>query len=272
MADVPNVPLPAADSEAPAEPRGRVVDLSAWHDTPGMRVVRPPRALFRRHPSSEPIRPATIVPVSAPAPRGGGPVAWPSVPDQVAPLPGPLLVVACAESRVVEQLRQHLPVGGVLQNLGGVMPRIGRSVRVQADVATVDAAIEHCGIRHLVCVGHLGCRIAEGSGAALREPTRETEAEVRRRQQRAVEQHVFTQLQRVRAYLRKRPAAPGVRLSGLWVDERTGSVHAFDPVQRRFAPLASFDLLRYSMLAPTRGSEGSGQGGGADASPGAAAR
>lgn len=260
MADVPAVPAPLRSGAAVlprvdrptaiAEPRARP-------ETPGMRVLRPPRALWQRLPSRDPWRPPAIVPVASPVPRASAPV--PSQSGVAAPLPGPLLIVACAESRVVEQLRQHLPIASVLQNLGGIMPRTGRAARVQADAATVDAAIEASGIRHVVCVGHLGCRIADGAGRVTR-PT-SPDADGRRHQQRAIEHHVFTQLQRVRAYLRQREAAPTIRLSGLWVDEGSGHVHAFDPAQRRFAPLESFDLLRYSMLVPGRAGESDGSSG-----------
>lgn len=248
-----SMPPPAdADRLSHADRPAHVVDLRAWHETPGIRRLRPPRALWQRMPSGEPVRPPAIVPVAAPIPRAAAPVSSPVGPAAALPLPGPLLVVTCAESRVVEQLRQHLPVASVLQNLGGVMPRTGRSVRVQADAATVDAALEQCGVRHVVCVGHLGCRVAEGSGRVIGPPANETAAEARRRQRLAVEHHVFTQLQRVRAYLRQRDASPTVRLTGLWVDERTGHVHAFDPAQRRFARLEAFDLLRYSVTVPGR--------------------
>ena len=250
MADVPPVPAPLR-SGATVLPRAdrptAIVDVRTRPETPGMRVLRPPRALWQRLPSRAPWRPPAIVPVASPPPRASAPATSSGV---VAPLPGPLLIVACAESRVVEQLRQHLPVASVLQNLGGIMPRSGRAARVQADAATVDAAIEDSGIRHVVCVGHLGCRIADSAGRVARATGADGDA--RRQQQRAVEHHVFTQLQRVRAYLRQREVAPTTRLTGLWVDERTGHVHAFDPAQRRFAPLESFDLLRYSMLVAGR--------------------
>jgi len=245
--------LPRADRPlAQGAGSGQVIDLRTWHDTPGMRRLRPPRALWNRLPAGDPSRPPTIVPVATPVARANAPVPSTTSAAAAAPLPGPLLIVACAESRVVEQLRQHLPVASVLQNLGGVMPRTGRAARVQADAATVDDALEQMGVRHVVCVGHLGCRIADAAVRSGRVAAEETDEEARLRQQRAVEQHVFTQLQRVRAYLRQCEAAPAVRLTGLWVDERTGHVHAFDPVQRRFAPLDSFDLLRFSALVPGR--------------------
>lgn len=256
----PFLPPPPGGAATPsrADRPGRVVDLRAWHEAPGMRRLRPPRALWGRMPTRElPLPVSPVVPVASPLPRVSSPA--PRVPTpSVAPLHGPLLVVACAESRVVEQLRQHLPVASVLQNIGGVMPRTARSPRVQGDVATIEEALEQQGVRHVVCVGHLGCRVADGSGRFGRPAPAESDGDLRSRQLRAVEHHVFTQLQRVRAYLRQRPSAPTVRLTGLWVDERTGHVHAFDPARRRFAPLEAFDLVRYSAMLPARSGSDAG--------------
>ena len=254
MTDRPPFPMPRPDGAA-SSPRqdgpARVVDLRAWHDAPGMRRLRPPRALWGRSPSGEaPSLPPVITPAANPVSRMAA-AAAPSG-TSVTPLPGPLLVVACAESRVVEQLRQHLPVASVLQNLGGVMPRTTRAARLQVDVATVDEALDQLEVRHVVCVGHLGCRVADGAARVGRPALQEGEAQLRAQQVRAVEHHVFTQLQRVRGYLRQRPEAPPVRLTGLWVDERTGHVHVFDPAMRRFAPLESFDLMRYAAMVPGR--------------------
>ena len=73
---------------------------------------------------------------------------------------------------------------------------------------------------------------------------------------------------RVRACLRQRDTAPTGRLTGHWEDERSGHVHAFDPAQRRFAQLESFDLLRYSMLVPGRPEDVDGQRAGEQEQPG----
>jgi len=252
MSDVPRQPAPSSSGVAPPsrqEGQARVVDLRTWHEAPGMRRLRPPRALWGRAPVSEP--PPTIAPVVQPVVRA--PIAAPQPDVAAVPgLAGPLLIVTCAESRVVEQLRQHLPVASVLQNLGGVMPRTTRSPRVQVDVATVEEALDAMGVQHIVCVGHLGCRVADGAARFVRSGADEDALAARLRRVRAVEHHVFTQLQRVRSFLRQRAEVPTVRVSGLWVDEQTGHVHAFDPVLRRFTPLDAFDLVRYSATVPGR--------------------
>ena len=261
MADLTHTVRPVlGDSAVPSRDSDmlpRVVDIRAWHDGSGMRRVRPPRALWARSP-------ATHRDAATPETRlTSGPVDVPRhVPVSAAPdrstlradgiTAGPVLLVTCAESRVVEQLRPRLPVVSVLQNLGGVMPRSPQAPRMQTDVATVDAALDQHGARHIVCVGHLGCRVpaALARGAS---PVPVDAVASRQRQVREVEHHVFTQMQRVRAFLKRRTTRPSMRVTGLWVDELTGHVHAFDPGRRRFAPLDALDLVRYAAAVPGRG-------------------
>jgi hypothetical protein len=102
-----------------------------------------------------------------------------------------------------------------------------------------------------VFVGHLGCHATRGSHRYAPIGTAAAPSP-RARDVRAIEHHVFMQMHHLRAYLRRRTGHPAVRLSGLWVDEGTGHVSAFDPVRRSFAVLRTFDLERYSATVPAR--------------------
>jgi hypothetical protein len=101
----------------------RVVDIRDWPGRPALRRIRPPRAL--RAPRLDPgaagpdigIRPATQVPVRS----------WPPMMPRITLAHDPVLLVACSESRMTEWLRSALPTVGVLQNLGGQVPRSPRA-------------------------------------------------------------------------------------------------------------------------------------------------
>jgi carbonic anhydrase len=252
----PDDPIPPAP--VPDEARARVYDFREWSARPAMRRQGAPRALWARAPVGQIDQEALILPAAevsvpfAPAPAAPRPAVVPATMAPVVAAADAVLLVTCAESRLVEQLRTQLPTACVLQNLGGVLPRSPRAPRAATDVATIDAAIDDLGVRHVVCVGHLGCHVTQAPGRYGHE-RHSHQGDARARDTRAIEHHVFTQLQHFRTYLRQRGTHPAVRLSGLWIEEETGHVFAFDPSVRRFAPLRDFDLARYSATVPARG-------------------
>ncbi|BCS31855.1 hypothetical protein TBR22_A10580 [Luteitalea sp. TBR-22] len=222
----------------------RVYDIRAWAARPTVRKVGAPRALWARGAADRPptVTPAPITPVRhVPVRTAGAPAAAPA---------RPVVLIGCAESPALDRLAAGLGATSVLRNLGGISPR---SPHPRLAPGVLEEALEsalHGGHPlHVVCVGHLGCHAIR---ASARYAATGGHGEAPERAARAVEHHVFLQVHRVRTYLRRRGRHPEVLVSGLWVDEATGHVRAFDPTRRAFAPLTAFDLRPFAAAIPAR--------------------
>lgn len=155
---------------------------------------------------------------------------------QAAQLPARALLVGCSENASVAALLAAFDPVCMLQNLGGTMPRTPDGSDDESSAATIDYAIDHLGVSHVVLCGHADCAFA-----AAEKPTAPASASDGPDPTQA---HLLTQRLRLTTYLaaRRDTASAEIKVTLLWIDPATGDLYACAPVAQRFALASDLDL------------------------------
>ena len=155
---------------------------------------------------------------------------------QAAQVPARALFVGCSENASVVALLAAFDPVCMLQNLGGTVPRTPDGSDDQSSAATIDYAIDHLRVAHIVLCGHADCVFA-----AAEQPSAPSVASDGFD---PTQVHLLTQRQRLTAYLAARhdTASAAVKVTLLWIDEAEGHLCAYEPETQRFTWLSDLQL------------------------------
>jgi carbonic anhydrase len=155
-----------------------------------------------------------------------------------------VLFITCSDSRVVPVLITGAQPGALfeLRTAGNVVPSYGAATPT-GETATIEYAVQVLGVKNIVVCGHSHCGAV---GALVRHDDLTAVPAVRDwlayaadepkcsdpgdpAVAEAVQHHVLTQLERLRAYpcVEKRLAAGALRLHGWYYEVHTGAVHEY---------------------------------------------
>ena len=155
---------------------------------------------------------------------------------QAAQIPARALFIGCSENASVAALLAAFDPVCMLQNLGGTVPRTPDGSDDQSNAATIDYAIGHLGVTHIVLCGHADCVFATTE--------RPSAPAVASNGFDPTQVHLLTQWQRLTAYLAARhdTASAAVEVTLLWIDEAEGHLCAYAPDTQRFTWLSDLQL------------------------------
>ena len=131
------------------------------------------------------------------------------------------MFILCSDDDFGASLVARCDVSIVLQTPGGAIAASDSEAR-----ATLEYAVLHHGVRHVVVLAHRGCR---SSGGALPEGTRD---QARAHWLSLMDDEISRRLLH----------AHGVDVRMLWVDATSGEVHDWRADQQRLAPFGPRDL------------------------------
>jgi carbonic anhydrase len=168
-----------------------------------------------------------------------------------------VLFITCSDSRINPNLLTQTEPGElfILRNAGNIVPPHGAGAG--GEEATIEYAVAHLKVRHIVVCGHSGCGAMHGllapeavadmpavarwlTFAQAVVPQVRTNLAPQEQLRRAIEQNTLVQLE----HLKTHPAVAAALAAGAlklhaWVyGIAAGEVEAHDPASQRFVPLA----------------------------------
>ncbi|MFN8064138.1 MAG: carbonic anhydrase [Vicinamibacterales bacterium] len=149
------------------------------------------------------------------------------------------LFITCSESPELTSLVASLRPAAVVQTLGGVAPSSADARQHSSIADTIEHAIAHLGVTHVVMCGHARCHAAhDDAGVRALMKTMGIGGDDSQR-------HLLMQRSRMEDYLHARGVNGDIQVGAIWIDAAEGEIHAYSPVQQHFIRCSDLELEQW---------------------------